>query len=321
MVYQLNLPTPNISEQTKARPFLKWAGGKSQLLAQFEEFYPPELKQGGIEKYVEPFVGSGAVFFDIAQTYSVKSFFLYDVNAELIIAYKVIQRNVEGLIDQLSELSKNYKVLDNERRKKFFYQIRENFNHQRKEIAYQHFSQNWISRAAMLIFLNRTCFNGLFRLNSQGEFNVPHGRYKNPRIVDEENLLNVARVLQRAEIQAGDFESCASVVDENTFVYFDPPYRPISQTSSFTSYSKFDFGENEQVRLARFFLKLDRERRAKLMLSNSDPTNEDPGDNFFKELYKKFFIQTVSANRMINSNGAKRGKIRELLITNYKVFK
>jgi DNA adenine methylase len=291
------------------------------LLSQFEEFYPPELKLGHIKKYVEPFVGSGAVFFDIAQTYSVKSIFLYDVNVELIIAYRVIQRNVEDLIEQLDELSKNYKALDSKCRKEFFYQIRERYNQQRREIDYPHFSQNWLSRAAMLIFLNRTCFNGLFRLNSKGEFNVPHGRYKNPRILDEENLLNVARVLQSAEIQAGDFEICATEVDETTFVYFDPPYRPISQTSSFTSYSKFDFGSDEQKRLARFFAKLDREHQAKLMLSNSDPTNEDPSDNFFEVLYRNFLIETVAANRMINSNGAKRGKIRELLITNYEVVR
>ncbi len=192
MIHQPNLPTLNISTQTKTRPFLKWAGGKSQLLSQFKKLYPPALNIGNIEKYVEPFVGSGAVFFEIAQTYSIKSFFLYDINVELIIAYRVIQRNVEGLIDQLYELSKNYKALDNRCRKDFFYRLRENYNHQRQEIDCHHFSQNWISRAAMLIFLNRTCFNGLFRLNSQGEFNVPHGRYKNPRILDEENLLNVA---------------------------------------------------------------------------------------------------------------------------------
>ena len=304
------------SEETKARPFLKWAGGKSQLLSQFEAFYPPELKQGKIEKYIEPFVGSGAVFFDIAQTYSLKSIFLYDVNVELIVAYRVIQRDVRGLIDQLQDLSSKYKALDGKHRKDYYYQKREMYNNQHNDFDYRHFSQKWISRAALLIFLNRTCFNGLFRLNSKGEFNVPHGSYKNPRILDEENLLNVARVLQPAEIQAGDFESCASEVDENTFVYFDPPYRPISQTSSFTSYSKFDFGDDEQKRLAEFFAKLDRECHAKLMLSNSDPTNEDPSDNFFNVLYHGFSIHTVSANRMINSNGAKRGKIRELLITN-----
>lgn len=320
-MYQPYLPTLNTLEQLRAKPFLKWAGGKSQLLSQFEKFYPPELKAGKIDKYVEPFVGSGAVFFDIAQKYSINSFFLYDVNVELIIAYKVIQRSVEDLIDQLYTLSKSYKALDSEGRKVFFYEIRKKYNDQRKEIDYSHYSDNWISRAAMLIYLNRTCFNGLFRLNDKGEFNVPHGSYKNPRILDGENLANVAKVLQSAEIQAGDFEVCTSVVDERTFVYFDPPYRPISPTSSFTSYSRFDFGDDEQKRLARFAAKLGREHLAKLMLSNSDPTNEDPSDKFFEFLYQGFTIHTVSANRMINSNGDKRGRIRELLITNYEVAK
>ncbi len=289
------------------------------MLSQFEDLYPPELKQGKINKYIEPFVGSGAVFFDIVQKYPLKSVYLYDINVELIVAYRVIQQDPAGLIEQLEQLSDKYKSLDKNERKVLFYQIREKYNLQKRDMDYTHFTQFWVSRAAMLIFLNRTCFNGLFRLNSKGEFNVPHGRYKNPKILDAENLLNVSRLLQTAEIIAGDFEQCANVVEEHAFVYFDPPYRPISKTSSFTSYSKFDFGDEEQIRLAKFFAKLDREYHAKLMLSNSDPTNEDPTDTFFEELYNGFNLCPVTANRMINSDGAKRGKIRELIITNYEV--
>ena len=170
----------------------------------------------------------------------------------------------------------------------------------------------------MLIFLNHTCYNGLFRLNSKGEFNVPRGRYKNPRIFDAENLQNASNALQIADIHLGDFEHCFDVVDDSTLVYFDPPYRPLSKTARFTAYSTYNFGDEEQKRLARFFAGLDQEHGAKLMLSNSDPTNEDPADMFFDDLYGDFNIHRISANRMINSNGAKRGRIRELLITNYE---
>ena len=319
---QYQLPLTGLKQKSKkVKPFLKWAGGKTQLLSQFEKLYPLELKRGKINKYIEPFVGSGAVFFEIAQKYSVESVYLYDINVELVIAYKVIQQNPTTLIEQLAELSKEYKRLDDEKRKAFFYQIREQYNFQRHQIDYTRFAENWIARVAMLIFLNRTCFNGLFRLNSKGEFNVPHGSYKNPKILNAENILNVAELLQIAEIQAGDFELCANTVGGNSFVYFDPPYRPISKTSSFTSYSKFDFNDEEQIRLAQFFARLDREYHAKLMLSNSDPTNGNSSDTFFTDLYKDYCIEKVSANRMINSNGARRGKIRELLITNYEVVK
>ena len=316
---QYQLPIAGL-KQKKTRPFLKWAGGKTQLLSQFEKLYPPELKQGKINRYIEPFVGSGAVFFEIAQKYSVKSVYLYDINVELVIAYKVIQQNPTLLIEQLAELSKEYKRLEDKKRKAYFYQTRDRYNFQKHQIDYTCFAEDWIARAAMLIFLNRTCFNGLFRLNSKGEFNVPHGSYKNPRILDAENILNVAQLLQMAQIQAGDFELCANIVDENSFVYFDPPYRPISKTSSFTSYSKFDFDDKEQIRLAQFFARLDKEYDAKLMLSNSDPTNEDSSDTFFADLYKDYCIQKVSANRMINSNGDKRGRIRELLVANYETI-
>lgn len=314
---QYQLPLADVKPR-KAKPFLKWAGGKTQLLPQFETLYPMALKSGEIERYVEPFIGGGAVFFEVVHKYPIKSAYLYDVNSELILVYKVVQRYVAELIDALEEYSHEYKTRDAEARKVFFYHTRENFNFQRHDIDFERFSDRWISRAAMLLFLNRTCFNGLFRLNSKGEFNVPHGRYKNPRIFDAENLQNASTVLQIADIRLGDFECCADVVNKDTFVYFDPPYRPISKTASFTSYSKYSFGDKEQERLASFFAMLDRKHRAKLMLSNSDPTNEDPKDMFFDDLYGDFCIHRISAHRMINSNGAKRGRIRELLITNYE---
>ena len=301
----------------QAKPFMKWAGGKSQLLGQFQKYYPKELKVGKIKKYFEPFIGGGALFLDITQNFSIESAFLTDINEELILAYKVIQRNPESLIEFLWKYSKQYYTLSEEERKEYFYEVRTNLNLQRFQINYRRYSKNWIPRAAQIIFLNKTCFNGLFRLNKKGEFNVPFGRYKNPKILDEENILALSKILQISEINAGNFYSTENKIDENSFVYFDPPYRPISKTSSFTSYSKYSFNDPEQIKLGRYFTKLAREKNAKLMLSNSDPTNVNSNDTFFKDLFSGFKIHNILANRMINCNGEKRGRIKELVITNY----
>ncbi len=316
----LQLSTTEVKAK-QAKPFLKWAGGKSQLLSQFEDLYPAELKQEKITRYIEPFIGGGAVFFEIAQKYKMSSAYLYDVNPELILAYKVVQKNPEELIEQLYEVSQNYKALTEEKRKGFYYETRNQYNLQRAYVDFRHYSVDWISRSAMLIFLNRTCFNGLFRLNSKGEFNVPHGRYKNPRILNEENIIAVSQLLQIAEIETGDFEICEDVITPTSFVYFDPPYRPISKTARFTSYSKFDFDDQQQIRLANFFRYLDENYDVKMMLSNSDPKNKNTEDNFFEDLYQGFNIQQVFANRMINSNSNGRGQISELIITNYEITK
>ena len=319
MPTQLSL-IPNFSQTTeKARPFLKWAGGKTQLLPQFRKLYPAELKDGRLTKYVDPFLGGGAVFFDVAQSFPIQRAFLYDINEELILIYKVVQREVEALIVKLKQFSDQYYQLDDEQRSVFYYQVRSKLNAQRAEIDFNSFSVKWIDRAAMMLFLNRTCFNGLFRLNKKGEFNVPFGKYKRPKILDIDNLLNASRILQLAEIHQGDFEESLEVIDSKTFVYFDPPYKPISKTSSFTSYSKDSFDDNDQIRLANFFRYLDKTTGAKLMLSNSDPTNIDPSNRFFEEIYEGFHIHHVFANRMINSVAQKRGPIRELVVTNYQV--
>lgn len=306
----------NINKQP-AKPFLKWAGGKSQLLAQFEGLYPSELKRGKIKHYIEPFIGGGAVFFEIARKYDIASASIYDVNPELILVYQVIQKDVEKLIGEVGNISRDYHRLTEGDRKAFYFQIRDRYNSQRADINFRQYSDNWIAMAAMLIGLNRTCFNGLFRLNSKGEFNVPPGRYKNPKILDAQNLRAVSELLQIAEIEVGDFEACENAIKPGTFIYFDPPYRPISKTANFNSYSTFEFDDNQQIRLAHFFRKLDRNHEVKMMLSNSEPKNEDPTDEFFEELYKGFNIHRVSAHRMINSNAKKRGQIDELVITNY----
>jgi DNA adenine methylase len=242
---------------------------------------------------------------------------LVDVNVELILVYRVIQKEPRKLIEHLQELSEKYLSLSEKERKAFYYSIRERFNKARFQFDYSCYSDTWVVRAAQLMFMNRTCFNGLFRLNSKGKFNVPHGRYKNPKILDAKNILSVSKVLQKAEIQVGDFTKCEEWVTESSFVYFDPPYRPLSKTASFTSYSKYKFGDEEQIRLAQFFRNLDKKYGAYLMLSNSDPTNEDPDDDFFERMYGGFNIFRVPANRMINCNAKRRGQITELVITNY----
>jgi DNA adenine methylase len=299
-----------------AKPFLKWAGGKSQLLDKFLDFYPAELKSGLLTNYYEPFIGGGAVFFDVAQRYNIKSAFLCDINQELILTYLVIQQDVFKLIEVLDTFSKNYTKLDEVAQSRFYYKVREEYNRNRLNINYLSYSEDWILRAAQIIFMNKTCFNGLFRFNQKGEFNVPAGRYKNPKILDESNLLNVSKLLSIAEIRNAGFETIENGVKENSFVYFDPPYRPISKTSAFTAYSKFKFGDEEQKQLAALFNRLNK-MGIKQMLSNSDPKNNDPGDNFFDELYCQYNISRIPARRMINSDATKRNAINEIVVTNY----
>ncbi len=299
-----------------AKPFLKWAGGKGQLVPQLVKCLPPELQEAHIKRYVEPFLGGGALFFHIAQTYELEDFFISDANPELFVVYKVIQQDVEGLIKQLSEIQNWYFRMASEQQSEFYYNTRQKFNSARLKFDFAYYSHIWVERAAQILFLNRTCFNGLFRLNSKAEFNVPFGDYKNPTLCDTENLRTVSAILQKATLQQSDFSTCREFVDEHTFVYFDPPYRPLSKTASFTAYSSFGFDDGEQLRLARFYREL-AQRKAKLMLSNSDPKNIDAADNFFEEAYAGFNISRLKASRMINSNAQKRGEISELLITNY----
>lgn len=301
----------------QAKPFLKWAGGKSQLLSQFEALYPRELKQGSIKRYIEPFIGGGAVFFDIAQKYHLASAFISDVNPEVVMVYQVIQQEPEKLIEKLDNLAQKYQTLLETKRKTLYYELREQYNKQRLRINYQQYNDDWISRSAILIFLNRTCFNGLFRLNSKGEFNVPHGRYKNPKILDAENLMAVSQLLQNTEIINGDFAACQDAVIPQSFIYFDPPYRPLSKTANFNSYAKSNFDDLQQTRLADFFKQLHKNNEVKMMLSNSDPKNTNPADAFFEDLYQEFKIHRVAASRLINSKVQKRGRIFELVITNY----
>lgn len=308
------------STNPKPRPFLKWAGGKGQLLETFRRYYPKELKSGAIKHYYEPFLGGGAVFFDIVSRYNIEKAYLYDINEELILVYKVVQQEVEELINQLRVYETSYKVLPPAQRSEMYYDVRNQYNEERAKISFDTFNTNWISRAAKMIFLNKTCYNGLFRLNQRGEFNTPAGDYKNPMICDAGNLHSVATALQKAEIIRGDFRQVETDMHAPAFVYFDPPYRPISKTASFTAYSRHAFGDKEQQELAKTFGALAKDG-AKVMLSNSDPKNENKQDHFFDDLYENWYIHRVQARRAINSNAKKRGTIKELIITDYPTRK
>jgi DNA adenine methylase len=301
-----------------AKPFLKWAGGKTQLLDELYKRLPSSLIQSGeIERYVEPFVGGGAFFFFLKRNFKFKESFLIDINKELIIGYKVIQNNVNELIDELSSMEEKYLKLSEEQRKDFYYNIRDEYNRQKDNFDYVNYNLDWVKRAADLIFLNKTCFNGLYRLNKKGEFNVPFGKYKNPTICDADNLIEVSKALENTEVICADFEESKKYIHKNTLVYLDPPYRPLNNTSNFTSYNENGFDDDDQRRLAQFFKEMDK-KGAYLILSNSDPKNEDVDDNFFDELYAGFIIERVKAKRYINSNGNKRGDISELIIRNYE---
>ena len=291
------------------KPFVKWAGGKTQLLPTIRDAYPEELG-ASITKYAEPFIGGGAVLFDILSRYHLEKIYISDVNAELINTYCVIRDECEALISSLSALKENYIPKSNEDRKELFYECRTRFNILKKT------EENKVELAALFIFLNRTCFNGLYRVNRKGEFNVPIGSYKNPAILDEDNLRNLSQALKRVEIVCADYRQSLDFIDEQTFVYIDPPYRPLSETSSFAEYEEGDFNDEAQRGLAEFVKQIDK-KGAKVLLSNSDPKNADPKDEFFDELYADFLIQRISASRMINSKGTARGKISEILVSNY----
>lgn len=307
-----------IKEITNAKPFLKWAGGKTQLLNELVNRLPTSIKNNHIiESYIEPFVGGGAMFFFLKNNYKIKKSYLFDINRELILGYKIIQNDPIRLIKKLKKIEKEYLNKTEEKRKEYYYNIRETYNKQMLNFNYKDYNDSWVERAAYLIFFNKTCYNGLFRQNKKGKFNVPSGKYKEPRICFEENIIEVNKALQNTEIFCGDFNTSEKYIEKGSFIYIDPPYLPLNKTSSFTDYSKEGFTEKDQIRLVEFFKNMDK-KGAYLMLSNSDPRNENPSNNFFDELYKDYVISRVKASRVINCKGSKRGLIRELIITKYK---
>jgi len=269
-----------------------------------------------IVSYVEPFVGGGAMFFNLKNSYRIKEAYLSDINIELVMAYQVIKNDHGALIDILKDLELKHLLMDEDGRKENYYRIRDIYNHKFQDMDHETYNNQWIERTAYLIFMNKTCFNGLYRENKKGEFNVPFGRYKNPTICDSENIQNVNNNLKNVKIFCSDFTDSEAYIGEKTFVYLDPPYRPLNKTSNFTTYSKDGFSDVDQIKLSSFFKEMD-DIGAYLMLSNSDPKNFDETDEFFDELYSGFNIYRVPAKRNINSDASGRGLIKELIITNY----
>lgn len=289
-----------------AHPFVKWAGGKTQLLPEIRKHYPQQIK-----KYCEPFVGGGAVLFDVHQKCHPEEVLINDVNTELINTYSQIKNNCNLLIERLSEIQNKYKSQTLEENKIFFYEKRNRYNELKIN---ENYTEN-LEKAALFIFLNKTCFNGLYRVNKKGEFNVPFNNAKNPLICDEENLKACSELLKNVKIITGDYSRVKNFIDSETFVYLDPPYRPLTQTSAFTSYSENQFSDKEQIELGKFITEISN-KGAKVLASNSDPKNTNKEDDFFDNLYSNFEIERISASRMINSNAKKRGAISELLISN-----
>jgi DNA adenine methylase len=291
-----------------AKPFLKWAGGKTQLITEIEKSLPYEITNKKFT-YIEPFVGSGAILFWMLNNFpKLEKAAINDINEDLINTYKTIASKPKELISILQQLQNEFHSLENnpEEKKEYYYQKRELYNTRKEEQSGQ---------AALFIFLNRTCFNGLYRVNRKNEYNVPMGSYKRPTICDKENILAVSQALQKVEILCGDYEKTLNHADNNTLFYFDPPYKPLSETSSFNSYAKDEFNDAEQIRLRDFCRKLDALNHT-WILSNSDVKGKDENDNFFDELYVDFKIERVDAKRSINANPEKRGLLKELLITN-----
>lgn len=290
-----------------AKPFVKWVGGKTQLIEDIQKSLPADLREKYDLTYVEPFVGGGAVLFWILQEYpNISKAVINDINAELICTYRVIRDDVESLIAELSRIQSEYLPLDSEQRKEYFLKKRSLFNSKNKSD---------IETASLFIFLNRTCFNGLYRVNSKGEFNVPHGKYSNPKICDEATLRADSALLKNVEVLCGDFAQTGKYAGENVLYYFDPPYRPLTDTSAFTSYTTDGFNDAEQTRLRDFCDEIAR-NKSLFVASNSDPKNIDDEDRFFDKLYEMFSIKRVSAARMINSKADGRGAISEIMITN-----
>lgn len=299
--------------ESNIKPFLKWAGGKTQLLSQITDNLPNNIKK--IKRYVEPFVGAGSVFLYLLSNNCFEEYIINDINHKLINLYKVVRDSNDELIEELRNLKDTYLSLELiEQKEEFYYKIRDEFNEE---------SSNNIRMGALFVFLNKTCFNGLYRENSKGKFNVPFGKYMSPGIYQENEIRDVSKVLNtknsngelKVKIFNTSFEKLNELIDNKTFVYFDPPYRPVT-VGGFNSYNKSAFNDDTQIKLRDFYDDMDK-KGAKLMLSNSDPRILDKNDDFFDSLYKKFSIQRVSANRMINSKGSGRGAISELLITNY----
>ncbi len=293
----------------KAKPFIKWVGGKGQLIEQLEALLPADFTEKENVTYIEPFVGGGAMLFYMLQTYpNIKSAIINDINPDLTLCYQVVRDNPTELINSLKDIQAHYHALKTEEeRKTFFLEQRDRFNTK---------SLNAIENCTLFFFLNRTCFNGLYRVNKAGKFNVPFGKYVTPTICDAATIYADSKLLQKVEIMTGDFEQTFDKIEGNTFFYFDPPYRPLSNTSSFNDYTKEDFNDEAQIRLKLFCDRLNK-IGVNFMLSNSDCLGKNGTDRFFDDLFIDYKIERVWASRNINSVASKRGKLTEIVISNY----
>lgn len=298
---------------TKAKPFIKWVGGKTQLIPQLDEQLPADFDDWEDVTYIEPFVGGGAMFFYMLQRYpNIQHAVINDINPDLTNCYRTVRDMPEELIASLMDIENAYKALQTEdARKAFFLAVRDRYNEKNLDA---------IENTTKFFFLNRTCFNGLYRVNKKGLFNVPFGKYTNPQICDAETILKDSELLQRVEILTGDFEATFSHAHGNTLFYFDPPYRPLSDTSSFNDYTKEAFNDNAQIRLKEYCDRI-HEAGFHFMLSNSDCKGKNEADNFFDVLYGAYNIDRVWASRSINANPNKRGKLTEILVHNYEATK
>ena len=307
---QINFEVEQGDVFIRPKPFLKWAGGKDRLFNQLRQYLPIELSQ--VQNYYEPFLGSGAVFFNLVQNFSFKNVILSDINEELILVYKVIQNNVGELMQMIDQYKHKYSRLSDIDKEKFYYEMRNSYNIQRFNINHKKYSDTWIPRAAQMIFLNKTCYNGLYRQNIRGEFNVPFGKNYNPTIYSPINMELIAQLFNNVEIKTTDFESILNAVEDNSFIYLDPPYRPITKTANFTDYYKSGFTEKDNKRLMNS-LNILNKRKIKFMLNNSFPLN----DNYLAEYYSNYNVSVISANRIMSSIPDRRCKVSEIVVTNY----
>lgn len=293
----------------KAKPFIKWVGGKGQLIEQLEALFPADFDKRENVTYIEPFVGGGAMLFYMLQAHpNIKSAVINDINSDLTTCYRVVRDNPTELIASLSEIQKEYYALQSEEEKKdMFMRMRDRYNTK---------SLEEIENSTLFFFLNRTCFNGLYRVNKSNKFNVPFGKYSSPTICDATTIYADSALLQNVEILNGDFEETFKYISGDTLFYFDPPYRPLSDTSSFNDYTKESFNDDAQRRLKRFCDKV-HDAGCQFMLSNSDCLGKDEKDRFFDDLYRDYVIDRVWASRNINAVASKRGKLTEILVHNY----
>ena len=293
----------------KAKPFIKWVGGKTQLIEQLDALLPADFGNWNDVTYIEPFVGGGAMLFYMLQRYpNIRHAVINDVNPDLTTCYRTVRDMPEELITSLLEIQDAYNALQTEEsRKEFFLTVREHYNEK---------NLNPLENTTKFFFLNRTCFNGLYRVNKKGLFNVPFGKYSNPQICDPDTIRKDSEILQRVEIMTGDFDATFNRAQGYTLFYFDPPYRPLSDTSSFNDYSKEAFNDDAQIRLKEYCDRIN-DAGFSFMLSNSDCRGKNEEDNFFDLLYEAYNIERVWASRSINSNPSKRGKLTEILVHNY----